>query len=201
MDVDYVIRLTISAYQLTEGWGEKSLLRLKIRKAAAGVLKNFILIYSLNPVQEAKKELYENLSRLEDALGWARREKLINRKHFVFLKQEYGRLRDSAGAAGEAEHKKEQPGTKTLKKTTKQKTEKPETKSSDTKQKSRQKLKPREAKIIKVLKDKKRAQVNELKEFFPDISKRTLRRDIDSLLQKKLIVRHGEWNDVYYTLN
>ncbi len=197
MDIDYVIRLTISAYQLTEEWGEKSLLRLKTRKSAAGVLKNFILASCSNPVQEAKKELYENLSRLEETLRWARREKLINRKNFIFLKEEYGRLREVAGTTSQVEQAKEQPQPEPVKEENK----KPKAKELEPKKKPRPKLKAREAKIVEVLKEQKRAQVNELKEFFPDISKRTLRRDIDSLLQKKLIVRHGEWNDVYYTLN
>ncbi len=200
MDVDYVIRLTISAYQLTEEWEERSLLRLKIRKASAGVLKNFILTSCSNPVQEAKKQLFENLSQLEEALKWARREKLISRKSFIFLKEEYGRVRDSVNAANQVEQER-QPPAENPKQTAPQKVKKPKTEPSQAKPKPRQKLKAREAKIIQVLGDREKAQVNELKEFFPDISKRTLRRDIDSLLQKNMIVRHGEWNDVYYTLS
>ncbi len=213
MDVDYIIKLTLSAYRLTDDWNKKNLLQLRVREAAAEVLKNSILLAYGNPGVEARKALNESLLKLEDALEWARREKLVSRKNFVFLKEEYGRVKvrlNNHETPSENEEKKQEQNSKTKQeirseqpKKEKLEEEKEEKNKKEAKeeQKEVKNLKPREEKIVEVLKEKERAQVNELKGFFPDISKRTLRRDIDSLLEKELITRHGQWNNVYYTLN
>ena len=58
----------------------------------------------------------------------------------------------------------------------------------------------RQRKIIEFLKAKDRAQVRELQKILPEVTKRTLRRDLDELLQKNLVARKGEWNMVSYEL-
>jgi hypothetical protein len=58
----------------------------------------------------------------------------------------------------------------------------------------------RQNKILEILKERGRAQVGELKDFFPDISKRTLRRDFKDMLKQNLIERVGERNETFYIL-
>jgi len=62
-------------------------------------------------------------------------------------------------------------------------------------------LNSREEKILEVLEEKGRAQVWEIKELFPAVSKRTLRRDFEKLLKRGLIERMGERNNTFYKLN
>ena len=61
-------------------------------------------------------------------------------------------------------------------------------------------LSERQKKIIEILRSKERTQVWELQKVLPEVTKRTLRRDLDDLLQLKLIERQGEWNEVFYRL-
>jgi predicted HTH transcriptional regulator len=57
----------------------------------------------------------------------------------------------------------------------------------------------RQQKILEILKEKGRAQVWEIQKIFPEVTKRTLRRDFESLLNQDLIERIGERNETYYT--
>lgn len=58
----------------------------------------------------------------------------------------------------------------------------------------------RQNRIVDYLQEKGRAQVWEIQKIFPDISKRTIRRDFRSLLKQGLIERIGERNKTYYKL-
>ena len=58
----------------------------------------------------------------------------------------------------------------------------------------------RQQKILEVLKEKGKAQVWEIQKIFPEVTKRTLRRDFESLLNQGLIERIGERNDTFYKL-
>ncbi|MBI2098132.1 MAG: DeoR family transcriptional regulator [Candidatus Wildermuthbacteria bacterium] len=61
-------------------------------------------------------------------------------------------------------------------------------------------LSQRQRKIIEFLRAKENAQVWELQKVLPEVTKRTLRRDLDELLQKNLVERKGAWNAVSYEL-
>ena len=58
----------------------------------------------------------------------------------------------------------------------------------------------RQEKILAILKERNRAQVWEIQKIFPEVTKRTLRRDFESLLSQGLIERIGERNETYYKL-
>lgn len=59
-------------------------------------------------------------------------------------------------------------------------------------------LMERHEKIMTILKEKGRAQVWEMKQVFPQVSKRTLRRDFEFLLKQGIIQRIGERNNTFY---
>jgi predicted HTH transcriptional regulator len=58
----------------------------------------------------------------------------------------------------------------------------------------------RQEKILEILKEKGKIQVGQVKELFPNVSKRTLRRDFQSLMKKGIIERIGEKNKTFYKL-
>ena len=58
----------------------------------------------------------------------------------------------------------------------------------------------RQNRIMEFLKEKGDAQVWEIQEIFPGVSKRTIRRDFVSLLKQGLIERTGERNTTAYRL-
>lgn len=61
-------------------------------------------------------------------------------------------------------------------------------------------LNGRHKKIVEILKKGRPIQVKDLKNIFPDISKRTLRRDFEYLLEKGLVERIGDNNNTEYKL-
>lgn len=58
----------------------------------------------------------------------------------------------------------------------------------------------RQQKILEVLRKKDKVQVWQLKEVFPEVTKRTLRRDFRYLLKQGLIERFGERNETFYKI-
>lgn len=58
----------------------------------------------------------------------------------------------------------------------------------------------RQEKILDFLKENERAQVMDLQKVLPNITKRTIRRDLDELLKVNKITRIGEFNQVFYQL-
>ncbi len=61
-------------------------------------------------------------------------------------------------------------------------------------------LSARHKKIIEILKKGNPIQVKNLKDIFPDISKRTIRRDFEYLLANGLVDRVGDNNNTEYKL-
>lgn len=61
-------------------------------------------------------------------------------------------------------------------------------------------LNERQKKILEILKEKGKIQVWQIKEVFPEISKRTLRRDCQNLWKKGFVERIGEKNNTFYKL-
>jgi hypothetical protein len=58
----------------------------------------------------------------------------------------------------------------------------------------------RQKKIIEFLTKNEKAQVMDLQAILPDVTKRTIRRDLDELLGAGKIVRLGEFNQVVYKI-
>jgi len=58
----------------------------------------------------------------------------------------------------------------------------------------------RKEKILTFLQEKGQVQVWQVKQLLPEVSKRTLRRDFEDMLEQGLIERLGERNDTFYKL-
>jgi len=54
--------------------------------------------------------------------------------------------------------------------------------------------------IVEFLEKNEKAQVMDLQKVLPKITKRTIRRDLDELLQSGRVARFGEFNQVFYKL-
>lgn len=185
MDKDYIIKLTLAVYQMSEWWPETNLLKFQLRNLANEILTGFISMAYHNPGSDMQVWLFKNIQAFQQSLSEVRAQKLINRREFLLFRKEYGRV------GGEIK------GLVGLKRTKSLKKEKDSVKESIFKQE----LNQRQEKILKILRKKPRIQVWEFKGFFPDISKRTLRRDLEDLLKKELVERKGEWNKIFYNLS
>ena len=65
---------------------------------------------------------------------------------------------------------------------------------------NKEELSSRQTRILEIMRNKPKVQVWELQKVLPQVTKRTLRRDLDDLLQRSFINRQGEWNEVSYQI-
>ena len=182
MDKDYLIKLTLAVHQAGEWWPEGNLLKFRIRSLANKILADFILCSHKNPALKARERTAQNIHLLQQALEEVRSQKLITRKEFLLLQKEYEKVGKVIGSVVSAS-----TSTREI-----EEQARPEILMPDS-------LNQRQRKILAFLEQRKKAQVWELKESFPNVSKRTLRRDLEGLRKRALVQRNGRWNKVFYT--
>src|SRR3989344_1113798 len=177
MNSDFIIRLTLGLYRVAEVFSENPALRRKIEESANRLLVNLILVS-----EEKKSEaVFRALTELEVLLGCLqdmKRLRVVNERNFIVLEREYAKVRRFLDLAGGPE-----PLADNL---------------ISLRMNSTKGLNGRQEKMLEILRYKERVQVWELKKLLPDVTKRTLRRDVDDLLKRNLVVREGEWNDIFY---
>lgn len=204
MKRNFFVRLAFATHRVADALPKEEQIVQEIREAANTILADLILLTDKEAVRaEKKRDLLFDLERQIDILlvylGRAKKEGWVNPENFSVLEEEYGRIRDLfevfEGVPGPKEAKEPQKIEKSEEKPAfdevtvdKQETE------------DRVSLTQRQKRIIEFLRVKENAQVWELQKVLPEVTKRTLRRDLDELLQKNLVERKGEWNAVSYGL-
>ncbi|MDO8452827.1 MAG: hypothetical protein Q7S79_03695 [bacterium] len=190
MDSDFIIRLTFGLYRVTELLSGDSVLRSKIEESASRVLVDLILL-TKNPFDaaqgkqnpEGKNEMIiRALAELEMLLGYlqdVKRLRVINDRNFIVLEREYAKMRRFLDLERQWAPVQPAPVPSVF---------------------NPKGLNSRQEKMVGILRYKERVQVWELKKLLPEVTKRTLRRDLDDLLKRNLVIREGEWNDVYYRI-
>lgn len=162
MDRDYLIKLTLAVYKVTDIFPKEEPLKSLIREKA-----NQILADSIS--KEKPEKIRKDIELINGYLEVAEKQDWVDELNFLVLKREYAKIKGGL---------KESP--------------KPVGHQSD--------LGERCKKILEILKQKERAQVWEFKKIFPEVTKRTLRRDFEFLLKQGLINRAGENNNIYYKI-
>ena len=208
MNKGFFIKLTFAVVKVLDvSRGDKELKR-QIQESAESILADLLLIGEESPITPQQKykvalRAQEHIDAFRQRIATAKKQELISRGSFIVLEREY--IRVQAWIAGvllalPKEQKKEkevksQPRALVSKEPKKESVvflvKKPEPHS---------KISDRQKKILDILKNKDKAQVWELQKIFPQVTKRTLRRDLDDLLQQNLVIRTGEWNTVSYQI-
>ncbi len=200
MDKDKIIELTNKIYRMTLLFPKKEPLRYKMREVADDVLAGLVTLevfHNPNPgrflaVENPKKKdlifvVEKDFEILKSYFEVAKWQNWISYFDVLELEEEYDRIKSN--------FKKE---IEPLFPTSKADRD-PVSVTNIEKEKS-EKLDPRKEKILKILKEKGKAQVWEIKKILPEVSKRTLRRDFDQLLKLGLVERIGERNNTFYKL-
>ncbi|GEM_PF-1071550 len=195
MNRDFFVKLTLGAYRVTDLLPAQGHEKGEVRSLANSVLAHLILFSETNPVtQEQRKSL---VPKIQGEIGSLVRyfvelknssPERVEPKYFLILEKEYqkvaqwveGNFLSSTGNGGIA----------------------PDTKVVEVIQKKAEEnsLSERQRKIMGILQNKEKTQVWELQKVLTEVTKRTLRRDLDDLLSLNLIERKGEWNAVFYRL-
>ena len=223
MNRNFFVRLAFATHRVVDVLPSEEQIAHEIRETANTILADLILLTDKEAVRpEKKRDLLFGVERQIDILlvylSRAKKEGWVNPENFSMLEEEYGKIRDlleifedvplHEGRSPQEQRSQEgivlnppqvakEPGDK-LRVKDLQKIEKNEEKSFFVE--DRGSLTQRQKRIIEFLRVKENAQVWELQKVLPEVTKRTLRRDLDELLQKNLVERKGEWNAVSYGL-
>lgn len=208
MDKQYLAQLARAVYRVTELFPRNEPLRYKTREMADEILHDFVLFQNLEAQKrnQAKNQIFSKIEILSEYyFDLAKEQNWVNPRNFLILKREYDKIKTEmvgAPSSAQIEPKLEQREVEPLKvepvlAPTPQpapapiplpKVSEPEP----------DKLSERHKEILKIIKQKQEAQVGEIRESFPELSKRTLRRDLEYLLKQGYVERFGQWNQVSY---
>ncbi|MBI1866398.1 MAG: DeoR family transcriptional regulator [Candidatus Staskawiczbacteria bacterium] len=209
------VKLTSAVYRLSDFFPEGEPLKNRAKDRALAITENLVLVFGTQGWASLQKdkaksqllgdiEIILNYLKLAKSFGW------IDTVNFLIISKEYERIKSQISLPIEklpAEPVKKAENTSTVEQTQKvifQKTIENQMSFTD-KNISQPKssgfsISDRQKKILQVLNEKGKAQVSDFKTFLGDITKRTIRRDLDELLKNRRIIRVGEWNQVSYQI-
>jgi len=189
MDKNNLLQITNELYRITLLFPKKEPLRYKIRELADEVLGDFVsLSHESHQARAGTIRKIEKVVEVIDSfLEIAKVQNWIKESDILSLQGEYSRIKKEL-----TEFETEERGKKIQETTQIELPKTPVVKEEVIEISERQK------KILKILREKKRAQVWEVKADFPDVSKRTLRRDFKKMVKDGLVERIGERNATFY---
>ncbi len=199
MEEERILNLTKQIYKTTLLFPKKEPLRYKTRELADNVLENFI-----------RKEKEKEKKRKKDLLLIIDRDLEVLNKFFeIFLEQnwvspeiileikkEYDKIKGKIKQEIDGQEREERENLNRIDK----QVEKEKICENDFSFQKQKLLDSRKLRILNFLKEKGSAQVWEVNKIFPNVSKRTLRRDFHYLLNQGLIERIGQSNETFYRL-
>jgi len=184
---DNILKLTLALYRVSEKIPQEEPLRKKIREKANEILE---LVFSINPSIDFEKEakIKEEIRILGAFFKIASEQHWVNPENFKILLEEYKKIYSSIDKFIESKGKE-----------TRKERERVESPPPDTSQISQKREKiensnnfppsERQKKILELIYQNKKASLEEIRSMFPDISQRTLRRDLEKLIKSGKIIR------------
>lgn len=193
LNKNYLLQVTNELYRITLLFPKKEPLRYKMRQLSNEVLANFVDLSKERDLQKEVRIIEDSNHKIEILDGFfdiARAQNWVRPSDILDLQKEYNEIKTGflSISSGNERQEKGQVATHVpvVEKPYKENKEKEII------------LSNRQEKILRILEDKNSAQVNDIKDYFPDTSKRTLRRDLKELLDIELISRKGERNTTRY---
>ncbi|XOB41498.1 MAG: DeoR family transcriptional regulator [Candidatus Nealsonbacteria bacterium] len=225
MDKFFLIQLTTNLYYLTLLFPKKEPLRYKIRELADDILAALISSPHQHKCDEARPrhintgaDIIQELEILDSFFEVAKAQNWVSPAETLKLQQEYSKLKENLKTQVNF-NRSLVPATQ-VRNVTKQGLVKLSPRSEGDCERSPKaifaerrvvkedksssspfaaaRLNERQKKILGILKEREKAQVWEIKKIFPEVTKRTLRRDFEQLLKQGFIERIGEKNDTFY---
>jgi len=178
MDEKY-IKLTSAIYRLFDFFPDQDPLKNRAKNRLLSISDNLVLFFKEDAAKlKIFEQLLEDIDILRSYLKLAKMQVWITDINFLIADTEFKNLKNEL-AAFLPKEKVEQK----------------------LKAKPRADLTERQKKIVKLLQEKNKAQVLDFLKVLPDVTKRTIRRDLDDLLKKQVVERQGEWNEVFYVMH
>lgn len=184
------LKITNAVYKAIDFFPEGDPLRFKAKEKALEILENLTLI-SENRQDFKKKEnlfskIFSDIEILETYLKVATCQGWLENINFLIISKEYEKIKNKISAFKNEAEKSLIAGSEVLEADIKEKG------GGQNNYTDRQKI------ILAILGKREKTQVSDIIKELPDVTKRTIRRDLDDLLRRGEIIRAGEWNRVFY---
>lgn len=215
MDKKDLIELTNKVYRISVLFPKKEPLRYKIREAADNILANYICwdilnninsgLVKVSQIEEEKNLVFtlkKDLEIIKSYFNVAKWQNWASYFDILEIEEKYDRICTKINTEIEQRKKPEEEIVliPDLPKISEVLPIAAENNVPYLEHKKKSSFGDRKEKIIEVLGQKEKIQVWQINEIFPDISKRTIRRDFVELLKEGLIERIGERNETFYKL-
>ncbi len=224
MDQRDFVKLTSALYRVTDLFPENEPLKLNLRDWSLKILTELSPYHFSNDSnldQETADQCLRDVRTLRSLLEVAQGQKLVHEINLLLLDQEYSRLEDKIkdvlDKIDQTEELPKSKGEKEISSVLIDKEIKKEVKGedrsetmepsrvynlSDSSDKNDSKTpSDRQAKILKMIRQRPRIQMRQIQEQLTDVTSRTLRRDLEGLVQQKKINRVGRGTGTFYQIN
>lgn len=210
-----IIKLTGATYKLLEFFPESDPLKNKAKERVLLIMESFFLIlesgewlsfkdYFSESREKVKIKILQDIDILLGYFEVARQQDWINRINCLIICNEYEKIKEKIDLkpmlyAG-SEIKSGVRETNNQKLNNRAVSESQNQSSLENQSQVSHVITARQKKIIEFLSKHEKAQVMDLKTVLLNVTKRTIRRDLDELLRLGKIQRMGEFNRVFYRL-
>ncbi len=193
MDKQYFIELTNRIYRLTLLFPQKEALRYKIRGIADEILVDLAIILDGEPKEkrEAAFNVERNIDILDVLFELAKKQDWVLGREISEIQEEYMLIKKEVEEFNNISRRESEESSFVQKKETV-----PQRKDKLLEDVA---LSKRQEKILRLMSEKGKVQVKDIQDMLPEVTKRTLRRDLTNLLDRSLIKRVGSGNGTYYT--
>jgi len=194
-----ILKLTNTVYSILAFFPEADPLKNRTKEKVLGIMENLILFFSRQISIDSLKyspqdkpniqtKISEDIAMLLDYLKIGKFQGWISDVNYLIISNEYEKIRKEIELSASLSQKMPE-----LPKIAKERAQKDENQKIP-------KISARQNKIVDFLKEKGKAQVMDLKAVLPDVTKRTIRRDLDELLAAGKVTRLGEFNQIFYKI-
>ena len=211
MENDFV-KITNAAYRILDFFPDSDPLKNKAKEKVLSILENLTLISDAKGWISLKKEkvsadLLDDIEVLESYLKLAKYQGFIDNINFLIITKEYSKIKEQIsppkGVVRQSLEIVSAP-KETQEKLLLGQTLKDSPKGQqimEVNKNDKEEYSERQVKILQILTEQGKAQVSDIIKELPDITKRTIRRDLDNLLKRGKIMRVGEFNQIFYVIS
>lgn len=195
MEKDSIINLTKALYKVTSLFPEEETLINSIRKRGNLILSFLIIINNKNLIlgeEELKTfsiKCKRNIKILLSYFEIAESQNWIDPKNFEILKNQYGLILKELKNIKIVEKKAVKKSEKKIEETKKETNE------------SKFVLSEVQEKVVTVLQGNGKMRPCDLNQFFPDINPRSIRRELQDLKSRGIVVSNGSGRKTFYEMN
>lgn len=218
MDKSHFISLTLSVYRVTDLFPEKEPLRFLLRKKVDDILRDLTLMDSYlknfsfhnkrssldagfltrQTLKGPLERVLRNVAVLDVYFKIAEKQNWLKPENFLVLRAEYGAIEQEMKRL--RQEKTVETASRTASQSAVKRAEAKKSKAIIGNPIIMAGLKNRQQRILRFLKERGKAQIQDLKKDLPEVTKRTLRRDMDFLLKNGLVERLGDKIKTEYKL-